>query len=75
MDTQNVQSIESIIEIANFQLLTVDEVAVILRIAPKTVYQMIRNKQIATVHIGRRAVIRRQDLEEFIKAHLEGRGI
>ncbi len=58
---------------ANFDLLTLDEVAVILKVDPTTVGRSVRRGEIAAVKWGRSVRIRRQDLEEFITKHLKNR--
>jgi excisionase family DNA binding protein len=74
MDLQTKQSIESTIESPNLQLLTAIEVAKLLRVSSVKVYQMMQRGEIPIVHFGRTKLVRQQDLEEFIKAHLEGKG-
>lgn len=58
----------------DLELLTAAEAASLLKVAPKTVYVMVRNGDIAAVKWGRSVRIRRQDLEEFIRQHLEWNG-
>ncbi len=55
----------------NLELLTLDEVAVILKVDPTTVGRSVKRGEIAAVKWGRSVRIRRQDLEEFITEHLE----
>jgi len=74
MDLQTEQSIKPTIESPNLQLLTASEAAKLLMITPRTVYRMMENGEIATVRFGGSVRIRRQDLEDFIVAHLEGNG-
>ena len=76
MDLQTEQSIESTIESPKkydpLQLLTADEAAALLHNHRSTIYDMMQNGEIPTVKYGRSVRIRRQDLEDFIVAHLEG---
>jgi excisionase family DNA binding protein len=72
MDLQTEQSIKPTIESSNLQLLTASEAAKLLMITPRTVYRMMENGEIATVRFGGSVRIRRQDLEDFIVAHLNG---
>ena len=74
MDLQTEQSIKPTIESPNLQLLTASEAAKLLMITPRTVYRMMENGEIATVRFGGSVRIRKQDLEDFITAHLEGKG-
>ena len=66
------QSIITTIENPNLQLLTLDEAAKILKVDPTTVGRKVQRGEIAAVHFGKSVRIRRQDLEDFIVAHLEG---
>jgi excisionase family DNA binding protein len=59
-------------EIPNIELLTASEAAALLKVSAKTVYVMMQRGEIAKVQWGRSVRIRRQDLEEFIVAHLNG---
>jgi excisionase family DNA binding protein len=68
MDGSSVETTES----TKLELLTLDEAAVILKVDPTTVGRRVKSGEIAAVHIGRSVRIRRQDLEEFIVAHLDG---
>jgi excisionase family DNA binding protein len=74
MDLQTEQSIKPTIERPNLQLLTAVQAAELLNIHPSTVYEMMKNGEIATVRFGRSVRIRRQDLEDFIRSHLERLG-
>ena len=50
------------------ELLTVDEVAAILKIHPRTVRALVQNKELKRVMIGKREYrIRRSELERFLK--------
>jgi excisionase family DNA binding protein len=72
VDAQTAQSIETTNGRSNLQLLTAGEAAKLLMITPRTVYRMMENGEIATVRFGGSVRIRRQDLEDFIVAHLNG---
>lgn len=49
------------------QLLTVGEVADILRVSKMTVYRLIKRGQITALRIGKSFRIRRGDLEEYLR--------
>lgn len=51
-------------------MLTVKEVAKLLKIHPITVYRLIENGELEAIHIGKTKVIRieKNDLEKFIKS-------
>jgi len=52
------------------KLLTVDEVAEILRVSPSTVYRRIQAGELPAVKLGHRQVrIKREDLDAYIEAH------
>jgi len=65
MDLQTIES-------PNLEFLTLDEAAKILKVNPTTIGRRVQRGEIAAIHIGRSVRIRRQDLEDFIVAHLEG---
>lgn len=50
-------------------MLTVKEVAKLLKIHPITVYRLIQNKELKAIHIGKKKIIRidETDLNNFIK--------
>jgi excisionase family DNA binding protein len=48
------------------ELLTVEEVADILRIDPTKVRRLVRNKELRAGRIGRKILVNRQDLNDFI---------
>jgi excisionase family DNA binding protein len=49
------------------ELLTVDEVAAFLRTTPTAIYAMISRAQLpGVVHLGRRVLIRRDDLRRHV---------
>jgi excisionase family DNA binding protein len=68
MDASTIDKTENI----NLELMTAGEAAQLLRVSPKTVYVMMQTGEIAVVKFGRSVRIRRQDLEDFIIAHLNG---
>ena len=52
------------------KLLTVDEVAEILRVSPSTVYRRIQAGELPAVKLGHRQVrIKQEDLDAYIEAH------
>lgn len=54
--------------------LTVDELAVILRVNPMTLYRMIRRKELPAFRVGKQYRIRRDAMEEmFHVGHKGGR--
>ncbi len=53
-----------------FDLLTAEEAASLLKVAPNTVYRLIRSGEIRVVRFGRSVRIRREDLERFIEEHV-----
>jgi excisionase family DNA binding protein len=57
---------------STLDLLTLNEVAAILRSDPTTVGRRVKSGELPAVHIGRRVLIRRQDLEVFVDEHLGG---
>ena len=55
------------------QLLTVGEAAALLKVTPITVYRWLASGELPKVKLARRVVrIRREDLERFIKDHING---
>lgn len=56
------------------QLLTVEEVAELLKVSPITIYRWLDSGQLPKVKFSRRAVrIKREDLQRFIKDHFNDR--
>lgn len=53
-------------------LLTLDEVADLLRVSTRTVRRLIADGHLRPVRIGRRTLVTRRELEAWV-AHLEGR--
>ncbi len=52
------------------KLLTVDEVAEILRVSPSTVYRRIQAGELPAIKLGHRQVrVRQEDLDAYIEAH------
>jgi len=52
------------------KLLTVDEVAEILRVSPSTVYRRIQAGELPAIKLGHRQVrIKQEDLDAYIEAH------
>jgi excisionase family DNA binding protein len=51
-------------------LLTVEEAAATLKLAPKTLRDWLRTGKLPGVKMGKRWLIREQDLEDAIQAHL-----
>ena len=70
MDTTSNQIIT---ENPNLQLLTLSEAAKILKVDPTTIGRLAQKGEIAAVRVGRSVRIRKQDLEDFIISHLEGK--
>ena len=54
-------------------LLTGNDVARILKVSRSFAYQLMRQGQIRTVHIGRSMRVRREDLEAFISENIDPR--
>jgi excisionase family DNA binding protein len=52
------------------ELLTAEEAAVLLKVAPSTVYRMMRSVEIPCVKFGRCVRIRPGDLQRFIAEHV-----
>lgn len=50
------------------QLLTVAEVADLLRVSNMTVYRLIKSGDLAALRVGKNYRIRKQDLEAFLSA-------
>lgn len=51
----------------------VSEVADVLRVRRETVYQWIKDGELAAIHLGRTVRISEFDLADFIKAHRKER--
>ncbi len=51
------------------ELLTVDETIQVLRLGRTRVNEMLRAGELPSVKIGRRRLVRRQDVKHFIDAH------
>ena len=51
------------------QLLTVDEVIRVLRLGRTRVNEMLRSGDLPLLKIGRRRLVRAQDVERFLEAH------
>jgi len=57
-------------------LYSIDETVALLRISRRTLYRHIQAKDLATVKLGRRTVIRRDDLEALLDRWAEeGEGL
>ena len=52
------------------ELLTVAEVAGVLRVSTMTVYRLIRTGELAAVRVGRNYRVRSADLQNFIEAQV-----
>lgn len=50
------------------QLLTLDEVAKVLRVSVRTVQRLIASGQIRPVHIGRRTLVTEKEVESYLAA-------
>ncbi len=50
----------------NADLLTIDEVADVLRVSRSTIYRLLAERSLGFVSIGRRKRIRREQLEAFL---------
>ena len=55
------------------KFLMVSEVADVLRVRRETVYQWIKDGELAAIHLGRTVRISESDLADFIKAHRKER--
>ena len=53
-------------------MLTLRETAAELRLGSTKTWQLAATGALPTVRLGRRVLVRRQDLDRFIEAHLEG---
>ena len=51
----------------NHELLTVKEVAALLRVSPMTCYRLLKSKQLHGLRVGRSYRVRSSDLAEFIE--------
>ena len=47
-------------------LLTVDEVAQVMRVSNMTVYRLIKSGQMAAIRVGKNYRIRRRDVEKYL---------
>ena len=47
-------------------LLTVDEVAQVMRVSNMTVYRLIKSGQLAAIRVGKNYRIRRRDVEKYL---------
>ncbi len=50
------------------RLLTVPEVATVMRVSRMTVYRLIRRGQLKAIRVGRNYRVREQDLNEYLEA-------
>jgi excisionase family DNA binding protein len=50
------------------EILTVDEVAAILRTHPDCIYRLVRSKQLPAVHLGRAVRVVREALDQWVLA-------
>lgn len=50
------------------RLLTVAEVATVMRVSRMTVYRLIRRGQLKAIRVGRNYRVREQDLNEYLEA-------
>jgi excisionase family DNA binding protein len=50
------------------RLLTVAEVAVVMRVSRMTVYRLIRRGQLKAIRVGRNYRVRENDLNEYLEA-------
>ena len=48
------------------KLLTVNEVATILRVSNMTVYRLVKSKQIPAIRVGKNYRIKETDVEEYL---------
>lgn len=55
------------------KFLMVSEVAEVLRVRRETVYQWIKDGELAAIHLGRTVRISESDLADFIKSHRKER--
>jgi excisionase family DNA binding protein len=58
-------------------LLTVGEVAQVMRVSNMTVYRLIKSGQLAALRVGKNYRIRRKDVERYLSdraVHVEGDG-
>lgn len=51
------------------RLLTVQEVALTLRVSPMTVYRLIKASELASTRVGKGYRIRTTDLEAYLRRH------
>lgn len=58
--------------LVHMELLTLQEATETLRLGETMIYKIIGKGDLPVVRIGRRVLIRRQDLEAFILARLDG---
>ncbi len=52
------------------EILTVDEVAAYLKLAPKTVYKLVSNKQIPAFRVGKFWRFKKTEIEKWIQDNL-----
>jgi excisionase family DNA binding protein len=60
-----------VLELGQFKLYTVPEVAAILRVKPATVYTWIRNHKLDAIRAGRLIRVRGDQLSAFMKCNVE----
>lgn len=51
------------------ELLTVDETIEVLRVGRTTVNQLLWSGELPSIKVGRRRLVRRDDIEQFLEAH------
>ena len=54
------------------RLLTVGEVATVMRVSRMTVYRLIRRGQLKAIRVGRNYRVREDDLSEYLEAQAVG---
>lgn len=54
---------------AGLRLLNLNEVSDILRISKHGLYRLIRARELKSVHIGKRHLVRLEELQRFIELH------
>lgn len=57
------------IESTALELVTAEEAAALMKLAPSTVYRLMRSGEIPAVRIGRSVRIQRGELHRFIDSH------
>ena len=55
-------------------LLTVSEVAGLMRVSNMTVYRLIKSGQLAAIRVGKNYRLRRRDIERYLSARAVGTG-